>query len=132
MNERDFSSEFTFITSRSSGAGGQHINKVETRVTLLFNVANSELLNEIEKELILVKLKNKINSEGYLLISSQLTRSQIKNKEKCIEKFYLWLENALKTKKPRKPTKPSRASKEKRLAEKKAISEKKTNRKKEF
>jgi ribosome-associated protein len=132
MTKRNFEKEFEFITSRSSGKGGQHVNKTNTKVELRFNIDTSEILNAEEKELLKEKLSGKINNEGILQIVSQETRSQLKNKNKCIEKFYLLLEDAFKVKKKRKKTKPSKKSVEKRLDEKKKHSEKKENRRKDF
>lgn len=128
--ERDFTPEFTFKTSRSSGAGGQNVNKVSTKVMLGFDIRASLLLTDEEKLMILEKLASKINSEGILQIVSQTERTQLGNKEKCIEKFCALLEKALTVRPKRKKTKPSKASVQKRLDEKKRISELKTIRKK--
>jgi len=125
IKDRDFSPEFTFTFSRSSGPGGQHVNKVSTKVELRFNVLESNLLTTEEKEIILIKMTKKINAEGEIILVSQSERSQLMNKEKVIEKFYLLLVKALTPVKKRKPTKPSRAAKEKRLEEKRMQSEKK-------
>jgi ribosome-associated protein len=130
LNNRDFSPEFTFTASRSSGPGGQNVNKVSSRVELRFDVNGSLLLTQEEKEIILVKLYNKINSAGELMLVAQKDRSQLKNKEKVVEKFYSLLNKALTPVKIRKPTKPSRAAKEKRLEEKLIHAEKKQRRKK--
>ena len=128
--QHDFTSEFSFITSRSSGAGGQNVNKVSTKVMLCFHVANSALLNDDEKTLITEKLANKINTEGVLQITSQAERTQLGNKERCIEKFYALIQKATTIPKKRKKSKPSKASIQKGLDEKKKISEKKGYRKK--
>jgi ribosome-associated protein len=130
LNDRDFSPEFTFTASRSSGPGGQNVNKVSTRVELRFDVTGSALLTADEKEIILARLAKKINSAGELILVAQNDRSQLKNKENVIAKFYMLLIKALTPVKKRKPTKPSRAAKEKRLEEKQATSEKKERRKK--
>jgi len=124
-----FERELVFTTSRSSGPGGQHVNKVSTKVELRFHIPNSVLLNDEEKDVLLLKLKNKINSKGELIIVSQDERSQFKNKEKAIEKFYELLQKALTPPKKRKPTKPTQASKEKRLEKKRIIADKKEKRK---
>jgi ribosome-associated protein len=128
--DRDFSREFEFITSRSSGAGGQNVNKVSTKVMLCFKVRESILLTDEEKELIIDKLANKINSEGILRIVSQVERTQLGNKEKCIEKFYVMIEKALIIPKIRKKIKPSKAAIQERLDAKKRTSELKQIRKK--
>lgn len=125
-----FDSEIVFSASRSSGPGGQNVNKVSTKVELRFNIPNSNLLSDSEKEILLEKLKNKVNKEGDLILVSQEERSQIKNKEKVLQKFYELINEALTPPKKRKPTKPSKASKKKRLEEKKIIAEKKSQRKK--
>jgi len=117
--------ELHFTFSRSSGPGGQNVNKVNTKVTLRFNIAESALLDEEQKVLLLDKLKNWINKDGDLIIISQTTRSQLKNREEAIQKFYDLLNLALEKKKKRKPTKPSKSSVEKRLKDKKIQSEKK-------
>ena len=78
----DLSSECIFAASRSSGPGGQNINKVNTKVELRFNITDSKILNDSEKELLLEKLASRINQEGLLILSSQSERSQLKNKEK--------------------------------------------------
>ena len=129
MKNEDFSKEFIFNASRSSGPGGQNVNKVSTKVELRFNVLHSDLLSENEKEILLTRLEKKINSEGFLIIVSQSERSQLKNKEKTIEKFYTLLKKSLTPVKKRKPTKPDAAAIEKRLEEKKMNAEKKLRRK---
>ena len=129
LQNRDFSSEFTFSTSRSGGPGGQNVNKVSTKVELRFNIVESVLLWADEKEIILKKLENKINKDGELILVSQSERSQLANKEKVVEKFYALLRKTLTPQKIRKPTKQSKASKEKRLQSKKLNSEKKSLRK---
>ena len=129
LSGRGFSREFLFSASRSSGPGGQNVNKVSTKVELRFNIPHSILLKEEEKELLLIQLQKKINSEGILIIVSQSERSQLKNKEKTIEKFYALLKKSLTPKKKRKPTKPNAAAKEKRLEEKRINAEKKVRRK---
>ncbi len=128
--EKDFESEFVFISSRSSGAGGQHVNKVNTKIELRFNINNSNLLNTEEKLLIYKKLSNRISKDGILQIISQESRSQIRNKKKCIDKFYEIIEQALIIPKKRKKLRPSKKWHRKRLKNKMFNSEKKENRKK--
>jgi len=129
ISGRDFNSELSFTASRSSGPGGQNVNKVSTKVELRFNIGKSLLLSVEEKELIRERLRKKINSEDELIIISQSERSQVRNKEKVIEKFISLIALALTPKKKRKPTKPSAAAKEKRLEEKRILAEKKESRK---
>jgi ribosome-associated protein len=129
FKDRDLSREFIITASRSSGPGGQHVNKVSTRIELRFNVLESILITPDEKDLISKKLAKKINSTGELIIVAQDSRSQLANKEDAIEKFYKLLLKALTPVKKRKPTKPSRAAKEKRLEEKRIMSAKKERRK---
>lgn len=128
MDERDFLGELHFSASRSSGPGGQNVNKVSTRMEVRFHVASSALLSDAEKELVAEKLASRINLAGELVLVSQTKRSQLQNKEKVIEKFYMLLTRALTPRKKRTPTKPSRASKEERLEAKRQQSEKKERR----
>jgi ribosome-associated protein len=116
--ERDFSKEFHFRNSRSSGPGGQNVNKVSTKVELRFNLLSSQILTVDEKERLAFKLKKKLNNQGDLIIVSQSERSQYKNKQKAISKFYLLIEKSLTPVKIRKATKPSTSSKAKRVDKK--------------
>ena len=120
--------ELQFKAVRSSGAGGQHVNKVATKVELWFDVTGSDALSEGEKERILEKLTNRINKDHVLQLQCDDSRSQSKNKELAIKRFLELLENALKRKKKRRKTKPSRSSIEKRLKSKKKQALKKVNR----
>jgi ribosome-associated protein len=129
LKDRDFTPEFTFTASRSSGPGGQNVNKVSTKIELRFNVPQSNILTPEEKEIIQTRLASKINSEGEIILTSQTERTQLKNKEKVTERFYVLLSKALAPVKKRKPTKPSQASIEKRLEQKRIRSEKKERRK---
>ena len=122
--------ELTYRTSRSSGAGGQHVNKTETKVEVLFDLMASAGLNEEEKLLINSKLANRINEEGILSITSQKSRSQLDNKENAIEKLNHLLVKALTPVAKRIRTKPDKGAIEERLAEKKIQAEKKIARKK--
>ena len=122
--------ELDFRTSRSSGAGGQHVNKTETKVEVLFHVENSQALSDEEKEIIRQKLAASISDDGILGVTSQKSRSQFSNKENAIEKLKLKLEKALIPKAKRIRTKPSKGAIEERLAEKKMRSEIKEARKK--
>ena len=126
----DFYKEFVFTASRSSGAGGQNVNKVNTKVELKFHINNSQELSDEEKQLLSEKLKNRINNEGFLQIVSQETRSQLRNKELCIEKFFELISEALKIPKQWKKKKPSRSWHKKRVESKRRNSEKKERRRK--
>jgi len=130
ISSLDFSPEWIFSATRSSGPGGQNVNKVSTKMELRFHVQNSSLLTDEEKQLLIEKLANQINNEGFLVLTCQTTRSQITNKELVIEKFYTLLIKALTPRKKRLPTKPGKASKERKLKEKKIVAEKKQRRKK--
>lgn len=124
--------EIIFKTSRSGGKGGQYVNKVSTKVILIFNVLNSNAIDEKEKEIIIDKLGKRLTNEGNLIITSESERSQYLNKKKAIEKLHSILSNALKQNKERIKTSPSEEAKEKRIKEKKIISEKKKFRRKDF
>jgi ribosome-associated protein len=125
----NFRDELVYFVSRSSGPGGQHVNKVSTKVELRFNIPESRVLSSDQKQILLQKLKNKITIDGNLIIVSQESRSQLKNKEKALAKFFLLIQKALKPTRKRIPTKPSPISKKKRLESKKKHSEKKMKRK---
>lgn len=122
-------SELHFRTSRSSGPGGQNVNKLETRVELLFDVLHSPSLTGDQQSIVMSNLKSKVGADGMLRIVSQGSRSQWKNKQEAIEKFVGVLRRALRAKKKRIKTTPTLASQEKRVREKKRISEKKIMRK---
>ncbi|WP_326980928.1 alternative ribosome rescue aminoacyl-tRNA hydrolase ArfB [Chryseobacterium sp. MYb264] len=126
---KDFSKELSFKTSRSSGAGGQNVNKVETSVTVLWHVDESEFFNEDQKVLIQNKLRNRINAEGFLFLTVSESRTQLMNKNKAIEKILDIVDQSLFIHKKRIATKPSKGQKQKRLDNKKKLSDKKENRK---
>lgn len=132
IKEEYFNPEISFQASKSSGPGGQHVNKVNTKIILLFNIPQSNLLLEHEKDVLLRKLTKKVDKEGNLVVTSQDSRSQIQNKKKAIKKFYGLLKKAFHKKKPRIATKPGKAAKEKRLKAKKIQSEKKQLRGKDW
>jgi ribosome-associated protein len=127
---RDYSKEFIFNTSRSSGPGGQNVNKVNSKVELRINIMESQLFSENEKLVLSHRLKNNINLKGELLIISQTERTQLLNKQKCIDKFFFLIQNALTPLKHREKTIPTKASKEKRYEKKLLNSNKKVLRRK--
>jgi ribosome-associated protein len=122
-------SEVKVTASRSGGPGGQNVNKVNTKIEVRFHVDSSLELTDAEKQLIHLKLKNRINLEGELLITSSSERSQWRNREKAEKKFFEIIEKALTVYKRRKKTQPTAASRFKRLENKKRLAEKKDLRK---
>ena len=117
--------ELVFTTSRSSGPGGQNVNKVNSKVTLQFDVTGSEILTQEEKDMISGKLSSRMTKEGILMLMAQDKRSQLQNKESVILKLQKLLTKALEKKKVRKATKPSKGSIQDRIKKKKQLSEKK-------
>lgn len=130
MNWEILHSEFKFKAIRSSGPGGQHANKVASKVQLMFGLENSEAFTEEEKELLIKNLKTKLTKENVLIISSAETRSQHKNKEIVIDKLQQIIIEGLKVPIKRKATKPSKVSIKKRLEKKKKQAFKKAIRRK--
>jgi ribosome-associated protein len=122
--------ELSFSASRSSGPGGQNVNKVNSKIELRFSIIDSTVLNENEKTIILTKLATKLTAQSELIITAQTSRSQLKNKEEAIHKFIALIEKALLPVKLRRASKPTLASKRKRLETKKQISTIKNLRKK--
>lgn len=128
--ERNLIKECKFKTARSGGAGGQNVNKVETKVELWFDITESELLTQEEKLILINKLYNKLEKESIIHLQEQTERTQLKNKELLKQKFYKLILSGFKIIKPRKPTKISKAAKAKRTEGKKIRAEIKQLRKK--
>jgi len=118
LKNRNFEREFIFSTSRSSGPGGQNVNKVSTKVELRFNLLLTESFSEEEKEMIFKKLRNKINKESEIILVSQSERTQLMNKYNVTEKFYELVSKALIIPLKRRSTKPTLTSKLRRLSSK--------------
>ncbi len=128
ISKQVFDNELQFQFARSGGPGGQNVNKVNSKVILKFDIPNSQLLEDVEKEILLRKLENKIDSEGNLLIQTQEKRSQLQNKVLAVTRFYDILKTAFHKKKRRVATRPGKAAIEKRLKQKRAKAQKKENR----
>lgn len=122
--------EMSFV--RSSGPGGQHVNKTSTQVEVTFDLLHSSSIPEIDRQRMLAKLQSKLDSEGRLRVTAQESRSQLSNRKAALEKLTLLLKEAARKPKPRKKTKPSKASVEKRLDSKKKHSDAKKNRSMKF
>ncbi len=125
----DLTPECIFSTSRSSGPGGQNVNKTETKVELRFNVLTSQLLNSLQKKLITNNLRNRlIENDTTILLTAQETRSQVKNKALVVKKLHDLIKEAMVIEELRIPTRPTKASKEKRITTKKTSGELKSMR----
>jgi len=129
MHLPDLSSEYTFKAVRSSGKGGQNVNKVSSKIELYFNIPGSVMLSDKQKAILSEKLKHLMNEEGTIRIVSQEDRSQKRNKDIAVEKIQLLIEKALTPVKKRVKTKTPRSVKEKRLQDKKIKGEVKSMRK---
>ena len=128
MDKQQLLQELQFKAVRSSGAGGQHVNKVSSKMELALDVFNSQALSDIEKERIYLKLGNRLTKEKVLLLQCDESRSQHKNKELVTQRLLELLEKALIVPKKRRKTKPSRSAIEKRLKSKLKKAQKKGRR----
>ena len=122
--------ELNFKAVRSSGAGGQHVNKVSSKIELTFNLSVSQVFTETQKERLLIKLQHRLTKEDVLILQCDESRSQHKNKELAIKRFFQLITNALIIPKKRIRTKIPKSVIRKRLKNKRNRSEKKANRKK--
>jgi ribosome-associated protein len=132
FTKTELQKEITYKTSRSGGKGGQNVNKVSSKVELLFSIADSLLFTGEEKELLNNKLQSRFNRDGLVQVVCDEERSQYLNKEKAVERLITILIAALHKPKARKPTKINKAAKQARLENKRLNSLKKENRRKEF
>ncbi len=130
MNKTQLLKELQFKAIRSGGAGGQHVNKVSSKVEITFNVLASNALSAWEKDRISLKLDKRLTKEKALMLQCDESRSQHKNKQLAIKRLFEILEAALHVAKKRRPTKPSKSAIEKRLYRKKTLAQKKQGRKK--
>lgn len=129
MDVEALKSELKYKAVRSSGSGGQHVNKAATKVVLYFNLLESLVLNEDKKLRLKTFFRNRLNNQGIVVLSSDESRSQFRNKTLVTQRFIELVEEGLKEDKERKPTKIPKAVKHKRLENKRRNSEKKVNRK---
>ena len=130
MDKTQLQAELQFKAVRSSGAGGQNVNKVSSKVVLSFDLKNTQGLDEHEKELALAQLHSRLTTEGILNLNCDEDRSQLRNKELVTKRFFEMIKNALVVPKERKPTKVPKAVIRKRIKDKKSLSEVKKNRRK--
>ncbi len=128
FNKELLQKEFSFKTSRSGGKGGQNVNKVETKVELLWKLDASVVFSEAELSRIKLKLANRINNDGVFSVTAEEDRSQLRNKEIALSKAFYMIDHSLMVEKPRKKSKPSFASVQKRLDNKRKQALKKINR----
>jgi ribosome-associated protein len=132
FSKQELLNEITFRTSRSGGKGGQNVNKVSSKVELNLNIKLSSHFTIEEKELLVQKLSNRINSKGILQIVTEEQRSQLHNKERSLDKLIILINKALYKPKPRKLSKPKKSAIEKRLKSKQLTALKKMSRSRNF
>jgi len=125
----DLLKELNFKAIKSSGPGGQHVNKTASKIELSFDVLNSKVLTEEQKQLLLKNVSSRLTKENVLILFCDESRSQHKNKDIVLKRFLQLIEKGLTIPKKRKPTTPTKASVKKRLKSKKNISLKKLSRK---
>ena len=129
MDTNLLKSELTYKYVRSSGSGGQHVNKVSSKAELYFNIENSVVFNDEEKQKLTLFFNNRLTKDGVLILACDESRSQFRNKALVTQRFLELIEEGLKKVKKRIPTKIPRSVVKKRLANKRKTSEKKVNRK---
>ncbi|MBD3627293.1 alternative ribosome rescue aminoacyl-tRNA hydrolase ArfB [Cyclobacterium sp.] len=132
IKEQFLNQELSFQAARSSGPGGQNVNKVNSKIILRFNIPDSQLLDESEKDILMKKWAHKLDNTGDLIIQTQEKRSQLQNKSIAIRKFYEMLNAAFQKRKVRKATRPGKGAIEKRIKAKKIQAEKKKYRGKDW
>ena len=129
MDSEKLLKEISFKAVRSSGPGGQHVNKTSSKAVISFTITDSQIFSPSEKQRLLEKLKSRISQDGILTITCSESRSQHRNKALAIERLFRLLEKSLRVAKSRKKSRPSRNAVEKRLVSKKKHALKKANRK---
>ncbi|MBC5862298.1 alternative ribosome rescue aminoacyl-tRNA hydrolase ArfB [Flavobacterium turcicum] len=130
MDKTQLQSEIQYKAVRSSGAGGQNVNKVSSKVVLSFDLKNTQGLNEEQKQLVATQLQTRLTADGILNLSCDEDRSQLRNKELVTKRFFELVKKALIVPKERKPTKIPKGVIRKRIKDKKSASEVKKNRRK--